>query len=59
MLFWSSGFVGARLGTASATATTLLAWRFLAAAALLGLVAAIRRPGSRAPTWGVTRSSGC
>ena len=44
MVFWSSGFVGARLGTESAGATTLLAWRFLAAAALLGLVAAVRRP---------------
>ena len=43
VVLWSSGFVGARLGTETATATTLLAWRFVCAAAL-GLVAAIRRP---------------
>jgi drug/metabolite transporter (DMT)-like permease len=45
VVLWSSGFVGARLGTETATATTLLAWRFLCAAAVLGLVAAVRRPG--------------
>ena len=44
VVLWSSGFVGARLGTEAATATTLLAWRFLCAAAVLGLVAAVRRP---------------
>jgi drug/metabolite transporter (DMT)-like permease len=44
VVLWSSGFVGARLGTQTATATTLLAWRFLAAAAVLGLVVAVRRP---------------
>ena len=43
MVFWSSGFVGAQLGTLTASATTLLAWRFLAAAAVLGVVAAVRR----------------
>ncbi|WP_150244373.1 DMT family transporter [Nocardiopsis quinghaiensis] len=32
---WSSGFVGAELGTAYAPATTLLAWRFMVVAALL------------------------
>lgn len=41
VLTWSSGFVGATLGTTSATAITLLAWRFLVAAALL---LAWRRP---------------
>jgi drug/metabolite transporter (DMT)-like permease len=41
VLMWSSGFVGATLGTTSATAITLLAWRFLVAAALL---LAWRRP---------------
>lgn len=35
VIMWSSGFVGARLGTEHATADTLLAWRFLIAAALL------------------------
>jgi len=44
VMLWSSGFVGARLGTEAATATTLLAWRFLCAAAVLGVVAAVRRP---------------
>jgi drug/metabolite transporter (DMT)-like permease len=44
VVLWSSGFVGARLGTEAATATTLLTWRFLVAAAVLGLVAAVRRP---------------
>lgn len=32
--FWSSGFIGAELGTREAAADTLLMWRFLAAAAL-------------------------
>ncbi|MFC4000325.1 DMT family transporter [Prauserella oleivorans] len=36
VLMWSSGFVGAVLGTASAPAATLLAWRFLVVTALLG-----------------------
>jgi drug/metabolite transporter (DMT)-like permease len=44
VMLWSSGFVGARLGTEATTATTLLAWRFLCAAAVLGVVAAVRRP---------------
>jgi len=35
VLMWSSGFIGAELGTAEAGATTLLMWRFLAAFALL------------------------
>lgn len=33
---WSSGFVGADLGTRHATADTLLMWRFVVAAGLLG-----------------------
>ena len=53
VMLWSSGFVGARLGTEAATATTLLAWRFLCAAAVLGLVAAVRRP--RIPRGGIWR----
>jgi drug/metabolite transporter (DMT)-like permease len=40
---WSSGFVGAELGTRAAPATTLLAWRFLLAALVLAAVAAVRR----------------
>ncbi|GAB2992390.1 DMT family transporter [Amycolatopsis acidiphila] len=35
VVLWSSGFVGATLGATSATAITLLAWRFLVAAGLL------------------------
>jgi drug/metabolite transporter (DMT)-like permease len=31
---WSSGFIGARLGTADASATTLLAWRLVVAGTL-------------------------
>ncbi len=44
VVMWSSGFVGARLGTAEAPADTLLAWRYVAAAALLVAVMAVRRP---------------
>lgn len=55
LVLWSSGFVGARLGTAVATATTLLAWRFLCAAAVLGMVAAVRRP--RIPRGGIWRQA--
>ena len=55
VVLWSSGFVGARLGTEAATATTLLAWRFLCAAAVLGLVAAVRRP--RIPRRGIRRQA--
>ncbi len=39
VVFWSSGFVGARLGTGYAPADTLLAWRYLLAAAVLAAVA--------------------
>ena len=55
VVLWSSGFVGARLGTEAATATTLLAWRFLCAAAVLGVVAAVRRP--RIPRGGIRRQA--
>ena len=34
VLCWSSGFIGARLGTEDASATTLLAWRFIVAGTL-------------------------
>ena len=35
VVMWSSGFVGAELGTRYAPSTTLLAWRFLLVAAAL------------------------
>ncbi|MBY6367953.1 DMT family transporter [Rhodococcoides corynebacterioides] len=44
---WSSGFVGAELGTRSASGHAVLAWRFVVAALLLGLVVLVRR--RRAP----------
>ncbi|HYH29394.1 MAG TPA: DMT family transporter [Pseudonocardia sp.] len=40
VVLWSSGFVGAELGTRFAPADTLLAWRYLAAAAALTVLAA-------------------
>lgn len=43
VVMWSSGFVGARLGTGHAAADTLLAWRYLAASAVLVLVVATVR----------------
>jgi drug/metabolite transporter (DMT)-like permease len=43
VIFWSSGFVGAELGTRQAPAATLLAWRYLAAAIILVAVCAWRR----------------
>lgn len=46
---WSSGFVGARLGTDEAAADTLLAWRYVVAAGILVAVAAVRRPRWRRP----------
>ncbi|MFE4644302.1 DMT family transporter, partial [Streptomyces sp. NPDC056730] len=39
VLCWSSGFIGAKLGAGSADAVTILMWRFLPLAAVLGLVA--------------------
>ncbi|GAA2630719.1 hypothetical protein GCM10009863_52870 [Streptomyces axinellae] len=36
VVMWSSGFIGAELGTRLTGADTLLMWRFLAASALLG-----------------------
>jgi drug/metabolite transporter (DMT)-like permease len=42
VVLWSSGFIGAELGTRYTTADTLLAWRYVVAAALLaGLAAAL------------------
>ena len=38
VVMWSSGFIGAELGTRTAPAATLLAWRFLALALMLTVV---------------------
>ena len=59
VMLWSSGFVGARLGTEAATATTLLAWRFLCAAAVLGWSRPSAARGSRGVTSGGTPCSVC
>ncbi|GAA1197065.1 DMT family transporter [Prauserella alba] len=37
VLLWSSGFIGATMGTALTSSATLLAWRFAVVTALLGL----------------------
>lgn len=39
VLTWSSGFIGAKLGAGSASAVTVLMWRFLPLALVLALVA--------------------
>jgi drug/metabolite transporter (DMT)-like permease len=43
VVFWSSGFVGAELGTSYAAADTLLAWRYAIAAVLLWIAVGVRR----------------
>jgi drug/metabolite transporter (DMT)-like permease len=43
VVFWSSGFVGAELGTSYAAADTLLAWRYAIAAILLWIAVGVRR----------------
>jgi drug/metabolite transporter (DMT)-like permease len=50
VVLWSSGFVGAELGTRYAPADTLLAWRYVVAAAALAVLAAVlgTRLGPRA-----------
>ncbi|OZC76905.1 EamA family transporter [Rhodococcus sp. 06-418-5] len=52
VVLWSSGFIGAELGTAEAPAHTLLAWRYLAAAALLIAWCRFRK---LTPTWHAIR----
>jgi drug/metabolite transporter (DMT)-like permease len=50
VVMWSSGFIGARLGTPEAATPTLMAWRFLFAAGLLVVAACVLRrrwPGPR------------
>ena len=51
VVMWSSGFIGAELGTRFAPADTLLAWRYVAAAVIVTTWAALRgvRPDRR--TW--------
>lgn len=39
VVLWSSGFIGAELGTRYAAADTLLAWRYIVAAAVLAVLA--------------------
>lgn len=41
VVFWSSGFIGAELGTRDASPVTLLAWRYLLAGALAVAVLAV------------------
>lgn len=43
VVLWSSGFVGAELGTREAPTSTLLAWRYLAAASILVVLCLWRR----------------
>lgn len=43
VVMWSSGFIGARLGTQEAATPTLMAWRFLIAAGILVMVAHLLR----------------
>lgn len=43
VVLWSSGFIGAELGTRQAPASTLLAWRYLVASAILVSVCLWRR----------------
>jgi drug/metabolite transporter (DMT)-like permease len=43
VLCWSSGFIGAKLGAGSASAITILMWRFLPLAVVLIALAAVRR----------------
>ncbi|MBM7169191.1 DMT family transporter [Streptomyces sp. G44] len=51
VLTWSSGFIGAKLGAGSASAVTVLMWRFLPLALVLGAVALTV---ARAPWRGLT-----
>jgi drug/metabolite transporter (DMT)-like permease len=44
VVFWSSGFIGARWGTEYSSAVDLLAWRFLIAGGLAAAVLLVRRP---------------
>ncbi|MGW3990662.1 DMT family transporter [Streptomyces sp. NPDC004830] len=50
VLCWSSGFIGAKLGAGSASAITVLMWRFLPPAVVLVAVAAVARGAWRGLT---------
>ncbi|MFF0888940.1 DMT family transporter [Streptomyces sp. NPDC003456] len=50
VLCWSSGFIGAKLGAGSASAITVLMWRFLPLAVLLVAVALVARGAWRGLT---------
>ncbi|MGW7535865.1 DMT family transporter [Amycolatopsis sp. NPDC054798] len=43
VIMWSSGFIGAKLGTSESSTYPLLMWRFLVAAAILMIVQMLRR----------------
>ena len=53
VIMWSSGFIGAELGTRYAPADTLLAWRYLVAGSVLAGLALMR--GTRMPRAGLLR----
>ncbi|MEU0453646.1 EamA family transporter, partial [Streptomyces sp. NPDC006129] len=50
VLCWSSGFIGAKLGAGSASALTVLMWRFLPLAVVLVAVAVVLRSAWRGLT---------
>jgi len=43
VICWSSGFIGAKLGAGSASAVTILMWRFLPLAVILIVIATVSR----------------
>ncbi len=51
VVMWSSGFIGAELGTRFAPADTLLGWRYVAAAVLVTTWAALRGVRPDRHTW--------
>jgi drug/metabolite transporter (DMT)-like permease len=51
VVMWSSGFIGAEVGTRFAPADTLLGWRYVAAALVIGTWAAVRGIRPNARTW--------
>ncbi len=49
VLLWASGFIAAKLATASTDVPTVLLWRFVIAASVTGAAAAVLRPGFPRP----------
>ncbi|MCX4649584.1 MULTISPECIES: DMT family transporter [unclassified Streptomyces] len=47
VICWSSGFIGAKLGAGSASAVTILMWRFLPLAVILIVIATVSRTSWR------------